>query len=145
MADDGDFVVAKLMDELGKVVDHVLHVVISIADPVRIAVAAMVEGDDVPVLTQFLRHPVPAARMIAPAMDEHQQRFFGIAPIEVIEAQALRDEGLRGGSGESHASGLKSSAPLRKPVRPIIAPSSPRISAPDSSLPDSRRPMGSWP
>ena len=88
-----------LMDELGKVVDHVVSRIIAIADPVAVTVASVIERDHMPVLAQLLGHPVPAARMVAPAMHQHQRRRVAIAPIDIIESQALRYEGLRCRSG----------------------------------------------
>ena len=99
MAHDRHRPPVELVDELGKVIDHVVGHVIAVADPVGIAMPAVIESGDVPVPAQVFRHPVPAARMIAPAMHQHQRRRVAIAPIDIIESQALRYEGLRCRSG----------------------------------------------
>ena len=99
VADDGDRSDTQLVDQLGKVVDHVVSRIIAIADPVAVTVASVIERDHMPVLAQLLGHPVPAARMVAPAVHEDQRGLSAIAPVEIVQAQALRDEGLRGRSG----------------------------------------------
>jgi hypothetical protein len=69
-------------------------------------VAAQVGGDDVVVAAQVLGHPVPVAAVVAPAVHQDQRRRAGIAPVDVVQPQALGDERLRGGAEEQGLSGL---------------------------------------
>ena len=62
--------------------------------------AADVGGDDVIVAAQILGHPVPVAAVVAPAVQQDQRRGLGVAPVGVVQAKALRDEGLRRGADE---------------------------------------------
>ncbi len=56
--------------------------------------AAQIGGDNVPVVAQFFRHPIPTARMIAAAVDEEQRWRLGVSPIDIIEPKSLRDEAV---------------------------------------------------
>ena len=51
-----------------------------------------------PVVAQFLCHPIPAARMIAAAMDQEQGRRVGVAPVDIIQPKALRDKAVGDGA-----------------------------------------------
>src|SRR3546814_1943819 len=75
MADDGERLQLELVDELRDVADIVRHRIDAALDPFGIAVSAQVGGDDVPVVAQPLRHPVPVAAMIAPAVNQQQRRL----------------------------------------------------------------------
>ena len=59
-----------LVDELGEVVDVAGHRVAAVGGPLAVAVAAQVGRDDVPVVPQGRRRPVPVATVVAPAVHE---------------------------------------------------------------------------
>ena len=99
MADNGHGTHPQLMDQLRQIVDHVVGRIIAVADPVAVAMAAMVHRHDMVVFAQLLGDPVPAPRVVAPAMDQHQRRLAAIAPVEIMQPQPLRNEGLRSRSG----------------------------------------------
>ena len=44
---------------------------------------------------QLLRHPVPVAAVVPAAVDKHQGRRIGVAPVHVVQLQALRIEDVR--------------------------------------------------
>ena len=90
------------VDQLRDVVDHVLRLVDAVRHPFAVAMAAMVERDDVPVVAQRLGRPVPAAAMVLAAMDQEKRRRSGIAPVDVMQPQPLRDEALRHGAEHGH-------------------------------------------
>src|SRR3546814_3864439 len=75
MGDDGERLQRELVDELRDVADIVRHRIDAALDPFGIAMSAQVGGDDVPVVAQPLRHPVPVAAMIAPAVNQQQRRL----------------------------------------------------------------------
>jgi hypothetical protein len=92
---DRHLLLPERVDQLREVVDEGVHRVVAFGRPFAVAVAAQVGADDVPVAAQFLGHPVPAAAMIAPAVLEDQQGRLRVAPVDVVQAQALRDEAVR--------------------------------------------------
>jgi len=78
---------------------------------------------DMIVLAKNFRCPIPAARMIAPAMDQDQRRLgvpirIIFAPIEIMQLQPLGDEGLRRRAGRcgsaGHSNALAKAALLGK-------------------------------
>ena len=87
-----------LMDQLREVVHVLAHAIARTRRPLRVAVAAQIDGDDVVVGPQALRDPVPVVCVVAVAVDEQQRRRFGVAPVEVVQAQALREVGVRRGT-----------------------------------------------
>ena len=60
--------------------------------------ATQVRCNDVPIMAQFLSHPVPAARMVAAAMDQEQGRRIGISPIDIVQPKALRNKAVGDGA-----------------------------------------------
>ena len=80
------------MDELRQVVDVVDHSVVRARQPLGIPVAPEVERQDVPIATEALGDPIPVAAVIEPAVDEHERRGGRVAPVDVVQAQALREE-----------------------------------------------------
>ena len=84
-----------LVDELREVVDEFRHAVIAVRWPFAVAVAAQVRGDHVPVLAQCGGHPVPGAAVIPAAMQQQQRRRAFIAPVDVVQAQSLREIAVR--------------------------------------------------
>lgn len=60
--------------------------------------AAQVRRDDVVVGLQFVRHPVPVAAVVAPAVYEQHGRCFLVAPVHVVQAQSLREVDVRRGT-----------------------------------------------
>ena len=80
MADERDGEQLQVLEQLRHVEDVVDHGVLPAARPLRIAVAAQVGGDDVELLAQFLRHPVPVAAVVPAAVDEHHRRRAGRCP-----------------------------------------------------------------
>jgi hypothetical protein len=99
MADDRHRGEPELMDELREIVDVADHIVGAGARPCAVAVAAQIRRDHVPASTQALRHPIPVAAMVAPAVQQDERRRGAVAPVDVVEAQALREEDPRRGAG----------------------------------------------
>ena len=98
MGDDRDRRQPLLMDELVDVVDVRRHGVVAVRRPLAVAMPAQVGTDDVPVVTQGLRHPVPVAAVVPPAVDQEQRRRVGVAPIDVVKTQTLGVVVPRGGA-----------------------------------------------
>ena len=88
-----------LMDQLREVVDIGGDRIAAVGRPLAVAVTAQIGRQDVPVVAQRLRHPVPVAAMVAPAMHQQQRRRAGIAPIDVMQPQPLREIDARGRAG----------------------------------------------
>ena len=96
MADQRDVLDAGLPHQLGDVVDVVDGGVAAAHQPLRIAVAAQIGRDDVVVVLELLRHPVPVAAMVAPAMHKQHGRRPFVAPIHVVQPQPLREVDVGG-------------------------------------------------
>ena len=79
------------MDELRNVIDIIVHLVGAAQHPVAVAMAAKIGRDDVVVAAQCLRRPVPVTAMVAPAMDHQHGGCVVIPPIDIVEAQPLRE------------------------------------------------------
>src|SRR5207247_2832877 len=60
-----------------------------------VAVPAQIGGDDVEVAAQVGRYPVPAPAVVAPAVQEEEGPPLRVAPVDVVELQALRVEVVR--------------------------------------------------
>ena len=106
-----------LVDQLREVIDAGAHRIVAISRPAAVAVTAQVRRDDVPVMAQFLGHPVPAAAMVPPAMQQDQGRRIGIAPIDIMKAHALRDIAVGSRSGD-HAKQIDGPWPERPEGNP---------------------------
>ncbi len=78
-----------LVDELREVVDVAGHRVAAVRRPLAVAMPPQVGRDDVPVLPERLRRPVPAAAVIPATMDQEERRLLRMAPVHVVKAQAL--------------------------------------------------------
>lgn len=59
--------------------------------------------------------------MIAPAVHEHQRRLPPAAPIEVVQAETLGDEGLRGRAGGVHGPCHAAKRALSQAYRSFVA------------------------
>src|SRR5207247_451923 len=76
--------------------EHVVdHRVGAAYRPGGVAVPAEIGGDEVEVAAQVGRHPVPAPAVVAPAVQEEEGRLVRVAPVDVVELQALRVEIVR--------------------------------------------------
>src|SRR5258708_7455293 len=102
MADQGHGRKLALMNELREIVDKARHGIAAVLRPLAVAMPAQIGRDDMPAVAKPLHHPVPAARMVAAAMDQHQRRCVRIAPIEIMQTQALRNVGVRGRAWHGH-------------------------------------------
>ena len=107
MRDDCYLLVPQRVDQLGKVVDESIHRIVSVGRPGAVAVAPRVRRDDMPVLAQFLRHPVPAAAVVTAAVLQNQRRRIGVAPIDIVQPQPLRDKDVRSRTVNCHTTGLR--------------------------------------
>jgi len=58
--------------------------------------SAQVRGDNVVVVTKGPGDPFPGAGMVRPTMDEGQEGFVRVAPVYIVELQALGDIVVRG-------------------------------------------------
>src|SRR5215217_3980501 len=92
MADDRGLSCPYVPHEPRQVVDIFGQRVAAAFRPVGIAVAAKVGGEHMKMRLQCAGDCVPATAMIAPAMDQKQGRSILIAPVGVMQPQALRDE-----------------------------------------------------
>ena len=63
--------------------------VIAVKGPVAIAVAPLVQGDDVVVLGQGEADEVPAVGLLGTAVQHHHQRSAGLPPFQVVEIHAV--------------------------------------------------------
>src|SRR5262245_14505137 len=84
------------MDELGQVVDVPGHRVAAVRRPLTVSVPAKIRRDDMPVLAESFRRPVPVPAMIPTAVEEKERRLVRITPIDVVETQPLRVVRVRG-------------------------------------------------
>ena len=53
--------------------------------------AAQVWGNNMPVIPELLRNPIPTAAMIAPTVQKDQRRGIGVSPIDIMQFHTLRD------------------------------------------------------
>ncbi len=81
------------MSEVGHILDHGIS---AAAGPLRIAMSAQVRGDNVIVVMKGPGDPIPGAGMVRPTMDEGQEGFVRVAPVYIVELQALGDVVVRG-------------------------------------------------
>src|SRR5258708_28146753 len=95
-------------------VDKTRHGVAAILRPLAVAMPAQIGLNDVPAVAKPLHHPVPAARMVAGAMDQQQLLRLRIAAIEIMQAQALRDVGVRGRAWHGHLLAVARAIDYRK-------------------------------
>ena len=95
VADQHDVLQAGLADQLRDVVDVVDRRVGAAHQPLGIAVAAQVRGDDVVVRLQRLGHPVPVPAMVASAVHQQHGRGAFVAPVHVVQTQPLREVDVR--------------------------------------------------
>ena len=80
-------------------VKHVVRNGVGSTDrPVGVTVTAQVRCYNVEVLTQIERDEIPAAAMVAAAVNQDSERLVGIAPIDVVQLQPLRVVKVRSGS-----------------------------------------------
>src|SRR5206468_6011752 len=79
--------------------------------PVRVAVAALIEGEHVVIAGQVGRDLVPAVRGLRAAVEEQHGRLAPGAPVEEVEAEAVEGGGAVGRS-EEHTSELQSRSDL---------------------------------
>src|SRR5215510_6836998 len=107
------------MDQLRKVVDVARHGVAAVGRPLAVPVAPEIRRDDVPVVPEGLRRPVPVPAMIASAVHEEEGWLVGVAPVDVVQAQALRVVAVRGGSRHTRRQyhGLRGAGLLALPAR----------------------------
>src|SRR5262249_34042150 len=70
--------------------------------PLRVAVAALVERQDVVISRQIGRHLVPAVRGLRATVEQEHARPAGGAPVEEVEAQAV--QARRPGAPAAHPS-----------------------------------------
>jgi hypothetical protein len=96
MRDNGHRRQFLLMDQLREVVDIGGHRVAAVGRPLTIAVAAQIGGENVPIMAQGLRDPVPVAAMVAPTVHQQQRWRAGIAPVDIMQPQPLREINARG-------------------------------------------------
>src|SRR5579862_8286645 len=93
-----DYIYRKSIDNVRqrRQIQHVLHHAVKRArGPRAIAVAAQIQSEDVEILAQSLRHPVPIAGVIQAAVDQNQRRLAFAAPIPKLQLQAMRIEKMR--------------------------------------------------
>src|SRR5207245_579009 len=95
VADDGDREEVERLQERGQVEHVVDHRVGAAHRPGGVAVPAQIGGDEVEVAAQVGRHPVPAPAVVAPAVQEEEGPPLRVAPVDVVERQALRVEVVR--------------------------------------------------
>src|SRR3546814_8877623 len=50
--------------------------------------------------SQFSRDPVPVTAMVTTAMEQDERRSLGVAPVNIMQLQPLRDVDVRGEIGE---------------------------------------------
>src|SRR3546814_5280975 len=62
--------------------------------------AAKSGRDDMKVRSQFSRDPVPVTAMVTTAMEQDERRSLGVAPVNIMQLQPLRDVDVRGEIGE---------------------------------------------
>jgi len=111
MADQYHRLPAQLLDQLRQIVDIVRCHIGTLGRPGAVAMATQVRCDDMIILRQRPRRPVPAAGVVEPAMHQDQRRGCTVAPIQIVEAHAQRRVEM--GSRR----GLPVHAILRKRVR----------------------------
>ena len=70
MTDNADGCKRLCMDELGQIKYVGRHWVVAIARPSAIAVSAQIGRDDMPILAQCLRRPIPAAAVITATVQQ---------------------------------------------------------------------------
>ena len=80
-----------------EIADVVLDQIAPLRIPARVAVPAQVHRDDVIAVGEVRRHVVEGARDAIDAVQQHERRRRGVAPVEVVDAEAAdRDEAVLG-------------------------------------------------
>ena len=96
------------MHELCNVCDEIEETVCAADSPVRVSVPAEVGCDDVVFVTEFLSDPVPVAAVITSAMHQQHGRCILVAPVHIVQTQALRVVHM--GRGPDHGLGHDSAS-----------------------------------
>ncbi len=99
MAGDRDLARADVPHEAREIVDIFGQRVAAAPGPVGIAVPAQVRGEHVKMRLQRARDRVEAAAMIAPAVNQQQRRRALVAPVRIMQPQAVRGEEAAVGQG----------------------------------------------
>src|SRR5262249_32981170 len=101
MSDEGDRITGDRVHELAQI-EHVVYHRLAAADrPIRTAVAAKIRCNYVVVLSKIERDPAPIATVIATAVNQNHKRLVRIAPINVVQLQALGIEIVRRGPDDA--------------------------------------------
>src|SRR5712692_10919964 len=90
MADKGKWPLADHIAERGQIENVLGYRIDRTWRPLAVAMTAEVECENVIVVAQRARHPVPTASMIQPAVNEHHWRFVVAPVIPVVQLQAVR-------------------------------------------------------
>src|SRR5439155_963929 len=96
---------AAVVEEGADVGHEVVAAVAALGRPVGVAVAALIEGEDVVITRQVGRDLVPAVRGLRAAVEEQHGRLASRAPVEEVEAETVEGRGAVGGGG-GHGSRL---------------------------------------
>ena len=99
MTDENDALGPEMLEQARQIEDVIENGVVTADSPGAVAVAAQVGRDDVISITQLLGYEIPAARVISPAVEQHQQGRFAVTVVDVVESEPLGEEAVRGGAG----------------------------------------------
>src|SRR5262249_52169251 len=123
VGDDVDPGVADLLDQLGKIDDVVGKPVLTAGGPIAIAVTAEVEGVDGVTAGERLSDEVPAAGVVAAAVNEDDGLVRRITPEKVVEAKAGGREVAGFGLRFAHVPSWSSQRPGESlPLTPTLSP-----------------------
>jgi hypothetical protein len=70
MRDDTDLFISKLIDESGEIEQVIGSQISAIGGPFAVSMTAQIRRDDMPLISQRARHPIPTSRVIAHAVHE---------------------------------------------------------------------------
>src|SRR5439155_1286725 len=112
---------AAVVEEGADVGHEVVAAVAALGRPVGVAVATLVEGEDVVITRQVGRDLVPAVRGLRAAVEEQHGRLASGAPVEEVEAEAVERRGAVGRGGD-HGSGLARQGAICPGSRAALTP-----------------------
>ena len=86
---------AALANQLGDVLHVLQNRIRAAARPLRVPVAAQIRRHDVKAAAQGLRQPIPRVAVVVNAMHQEQVGVVVVAPIQIVQAQPLREVAVR--------------------------------------------------
>ena len=88
--DNKVFRLAERLNQIDKIEHEIRRHIRAIGRPLAFAMAAQIQRDHMIISGERIRDPIPRAPVIAIAMQQQEKRRALIAPIPILEREALR-------------------------------------------------------